>query len=56
MDRSAGITVTADQSELRSAIVNVVDNAPKYAPSSPVDVSVRARRFREISVSDSDPA
>jgi signal transduction histidine kinase len=51
-----GITVTADESELRSAIVNVVDNALKYAPSSPVDVSVRAVGSSiEISVSDSGP-
>jgi len=51
-----GVTVTADESELRSAIVNLVDNALKYAPSSPVDVSVRAEgRSVEIAVSDSGP-
>lgn len=51
-----GITVTADESELRSAIVNVIDNALKYAPASPVDVSVRAEgRSVEISVTDSGP-
>jgi len=51
-----GVTVTADESELRSAIVNLVDNALKYAPASPVDVSVRAEGpFVEIAVSDSGP-
>jgi two-component system OmpR family sensor kinase len=30
-----------DESELRAAIVNLVENALKYAPDSPVDVSVK---------------
>jgi two-component system OmpR family sensor kinase len=36
-----GLKVMGDESELRAAIVNLVENALKYAPDSPVDVSVK---------------
>jgi two-component system OmpR family sensor kinase len=32
--------VGADETELRQAIVNIVDNSVKYAPGSPIDVRV----------------
>ena len=51
-----GLAVTADESELRSAIVNLIDNALKYAPGSPVDVSAKEAGNRiELTVSDTGP-
>jgi signal transduction histidine kinase len=51
-----GISVLGDESELRAALVNLVDNALKYAPASPVDVSVRAAGGTvDVTVSDSGP-
>ena len=51
-----GLVVVADEAELRSAVVNLVDNALKYAPGMPVDIVARAASdMVEIVVADSGP-
>lgn len=51
-----GLFVVADEAELRSAIVNLVDNARKYAPGVPVEVTSRAAGDSvEIVVADDGP-
>lgn len=48
--------VVADESELRSAVVNLVDNSLKYAPGAPVALSAkRAGDSIEIVVADEGP-
>jgi len=42
LERSGAATVIADESEIYEALRNVVDNALKYAPGSPVAVRVAA--------------
>ncbi len=37
-----GLVVEADEYELHEAVSNLVDNALKYAPASPIDVTVRS--------------
>ena len=49
-------TVVGDDAELYEAIKNVVENAVRYAPDSPVDVSVRSGDgISEVVVSDRGP-
>ena len=49
-------TIVGDDAELYEAIKNVVENAVRYAPESPVDVSVRSDgTAAEIVVSDRGP-
>ncbi len=49
-------TVLGDDAQLYEAIKNVVENAVRYAPKSPVDVSVRANGdTAEVVVSDRGP-
>jgi two-component system, OmpR family, sensor kinase len=51
-----GIHILGDESEFRAALVNLVDNAIKYAPDSPVDVSARsADSTVDVTVSDTGP-
>ncbi len=51
-----GATIVGDDSELYEAIKNVVENAVRYAPDSPVDVSVqRTGNVAELTVSDRGP-
>ena len=51
-----GIAVLCDEDELRIALDNLIENALKYAPGSPVDVLVeRAHENVVIAVSDSGP-
>lgn len=48
-----GLTVAADPDHLRRIFINLVDNAGKYAPGSPVEVVARALRSRvDIDVID----
>jgi two-component system, OmpR family, sensor kinase len=50
------VVVVADEAELRSAVVNLIDNALKYAPGVPVDVVARAAGDSvEIVVADGGP-
>ncbi|GAC1414987.1 MAG: hypothetical protein NVSMB5_03640 [Candidatus Velthaea sp.] len=56
LDVAIDATVIADRSEIYEAIANVVDNAIKYAPGSPVRITVRqAANAVEIAVSDDGP-
>jgi len=41
IEAAPGALVHADETELHEAIANLLDNALKYAPQSPIDVSVR---------------
>ncbi len=51
-----GATVGGDDSEVYEAVKNVVENAVRYAPESPVDVRVHAEDgAAEIVVSDQGP-
>lgn len=51
-----GLFVVADEAELRSAVVNLLDNSLKYAPGVPVEVSSRrAGDLVEIVVADNGP-
>ncbi|MDP9025752.1 MAG: HAMP domain-containing histidine kinase [Candidatus Eremiobacteraeota bacterium] len=51
-----GATIVGDDAELYEAIKNVVENAVRYAPNSPVDVRVRADdRTSEVVISDRGP-
>lgn len=48
--------VRADESELEEAVKNVVDNALKYAPDSPVEIGVQARDGTvELRIADKGP-
>ena len=52
----SGALVRGTESELHDALSNLVDNALKYAPGSPVDVRVRVQAgFGAIEVSDRGP-
>jgi len=42
------VVVRADEYELHEAIANLVDNALKYAPSSPVEIDVRGEGDRAV--------
>jgi two-component system OmpR family sensor kinase len=42
LDARPGVLVRGSESELHEALSNLVENALKYAPESPVEVSVRA--------------
>jgi signal transduction histidine kinase len=44
----SGLIVNTDEHELHEAISNLVDNALKYAPLSPVEVKVRAEDGRAV--------
>ncbi len=46
LDDDAQHAVLADEGELREALENVIDNALKYAPGAPVEVSVERRGAR----------
>jgi two-component system OmpR family sensor kinase len=49
-------TIIADRAEIYEAIANLVDNAVKYAPGSPIRITVdRASGGIEITVSDCGP-
>lgn len=50
-------TVIGDRSELHEALANVVDNAIKYAPGSPIRIVVDSPRdgYVEVSVTDEGP-
>ncbi len=50
-------TVIADRAEIHEALVNIVDNALKYAPGSPIRIVLDAPRTDaiEIAVSDEGP-
>jgi two-component system OmpR family sensor kinase len=51
-----GVIVNADEYELHEAISNLVDNALKYAPLSPVEVRVRTEDGRAVvDVADRGP-
>jgi two-component system OmpR family sensor kinase len=51
-----GVTAFGEESELRAALVNLIDNAIKYAPGSPVDVSVvKDDESVQVTVSDGGP-
>jgi two-component system OmpR family sensor kinase len=51
-----GVIVNADEYELHEAISNLVDNALKYAPLSPVEVRVRTENGRAVvDVADRGP-
>lgn len=50
------VIVTANESELHEAIKNAIDNALKYAPGSPVDVSVTGNGDTAcVEISDTGP-
>ncbi|GAC1402464.1 MAG: hypothetical protein NVSMB64_02360 [Candidatus Velthaea sp.] len=56
LDIAVDATVIGDRSEIYEAIANVVDNAIKYAPGSPVRIAVRlAEGAVEIAISDEGP-
>ena len=46
LDCAVDATVIGDRDEIHEAIANVVDNAIKYAPGSPIRVAARGRRRR----------
>jgi two-component system OmpR family sensor kinase len=43
-----GVIVSTDENELHEAISNLIDNALKYAPLSPVEVRVRSESGRAV--------
>jgi len=56
LDLAVDATVIADRTEIYEAIANVVDNAIKYAPGSPIAIRVRpAGTMVEIDVEDRGP-
>jgi len=56
LDIAADASVIGDRTEIYEAIANVVDNAIKYAPDSPIAVRVRAAGTAiEIDVADAGP-
>ncbi len=55
VDAPRDAAVEADESELHEALKNIIDNAVKYAPASPVDISVDAGEEVVISVADRGP-
>jgi signal transduction histidine kinase len=56
LDIGVDATIIADRGEVYEAIANVVDNAIKYAPGSPIAIHVtRAAGGVEITVSDRGP-
>jgi two-component system, OmpR family, sensor kinase len=55
-DAPAAAVTFGEQTELYEAVKNVLDNAAKYAPGGPVDVSVQnVNGSVEIAISDSGP-
>ncbi|MGP6157840.1 MAG: sensor histidine kinase, partial [Vulcanimicrobiaceae bacterium] len=56
LDVRPGILVRGSETELHEALSNLVENALKYAPNSPVEVTVRAEGgFVTIEVADHGP-
>jgi signal transduction histidine kinase len=56
LDIAVDATVIGDRAEIYEAIANVVDNARKYAPDSPITLRVRAAGTAvEIDVADAGP-
>jgi signal transduction histidine kinase len=56
LDIAVDATVIGDRAEIYEAIANVVDNARKYAPDSPITLCVRAAGTAvEIDVADAGP-
>ncbi len=55
VDAPRAALVEADESELYEALKNIIDNAVKYAPASPVDISVDDGEDVVISVADRGP-
>jgi two-component system OmpR family sensor kinase len=57
IDTSVVATAIADRGEVYEALANIIDNAIKYAPGSPIRVesSVRHEGVVEISVADEGP-
>lgn len=52
----AGVVVAADETELYEAVKNVVENAVRYAPDSPIAIDVASNGDRvELAVSDRGP-
>jgi signal transduction histidine kinase len=54
VDANVDGTVVADRSEIHEAIANVVDNAIKYAPGSPVRIELDSPHAGAIAVAVSD--
>jgi len=53
---AGGYEVIADEAELREALENIIDNALKYAPGTPIDVNLERHGARVIiSVVDGGP-
>jgi two-component system OmpR family sensor kinase len=56
LDIAVDATIIGDRAEIYEAIANVVDNALKYAPDSPIEIAVRrAPGGVEVSVTDHGP-
>jgi two-component system OmpR family sensor kinase len=56
LDIGVNATIIADRTEIYEAIANVVDNALKYAPGSPISIAVRrAGAMISIDVADQGP-
>jgi two-component system OmpR family sensor kinase len=55
VDAPRAAPVQADESELYEALKNIIDNAVKYAPNSPIEISVDPGEDVVISVSDRGP-
>jgi two-component system OmpR family sensor kinase len=56
LDRAVDATVIGSRDEIYEAISNIVDNAMKYAPSSPIRIAARAAGGGvELAISDQGP-
>ncbi len=54
IDARADGTIVADRAEVHEAIANVIDNAIKYAPGSPVRIEIDAPRSGAMTIAISD--